>query len=371
MMVVSFYITIALKVDFIIRAGVDVDITEEIDRGFVIFTVMTLLNMFYSMLFLYFHERQSVRNLHGDQQESLLEAHPNDAIRMDISRTASCTNDTKWSDAIESESGFDHMDCFQIEVQKKSELHRWKESRSWKMYAFYDDDLSLCGTIWRMLFLTVCIGNIVLCFQMLWTSPVEYDIEGTTGQIMNNNVKSYTMIELANLLPFSTGSTTTAYLCVVVYYMTIIVAPILISMVIVAVWLFPMNYKLHNTICHLLFPLQAWNAVDVFLVGTIAASVELEQVSEWILNTNRTNVFIFNINTLCGPDGVLNKWLDEECFSVVSTLNPQSVIMIGTFVVVQWVALVYTRCHIKRMHQRLSKPDEIHSIQMDKHSIQM
>merc|ERR1711997_523673 len=106
--------------------------------------------------------------------------------------------------------------------------------------------------------------------------------------------------------------------------------------VIVMVWLCPMNYTMHNTICHLLFPLQAWNAVDVFLVGTIAASVELEQVSEWILNTNYAKI--------CGDGGILEKFLGAGHLTYGS-------VMIAVFVVVQWSALLYTRRHIKVMHQ--------------------
>merc|ERR1712241_456301 len=146
---------------------------------------------------------------------------------------------------------------------------------------------------------------------------------------MGDNVKSFAIIDLINLLPDSTDSTSAAYLCVVLCYLTIVIAPILMSVMIVVLWMVPLNYKLHNMICHLLFPLQAWNAVDVFLVGTIAASVELEQVSEWILNANYA--------TICGDDGIMESLLGAGCFSVVGDLT-YGTIMMATFVVVQWIA---------------------------------
>lgn len=264
----------------------------------------------------------------------------------------------KVSDPDEHEPEFDHMDCFEIEVQRYSPLSIWKESNSWKIYCFYDAPKSMCGLLWRTLFLVVCIGNIVLCLEMLWTAPVRYTIDGLAGEFMSGgNIRSSSVIGTANALPSSTDSTAAAWFCVVQYYLTVVVAPLVVSVIIIAVWLFPLNYRMHNMICHLLFPLQAWNAVDVFLVGTIAASVELEQVSEWILNANYAKI--------CGDDGIIESLLGAGCFSVVGDLTYGS-IMMGTFVVVQWIALLYTRRHIKQTHLKLSKvkPHSLLTVQM-------
>ena len=324
----------------------------EIEQGVTLFAIMTLLSMFYSMLFLYFHEQQHRHRLNEEKRRHEEEKKEPLIISQSKNDIDAVIRVVKVEERNEPE--FDHMDCFEIEVQRHSELHRWKSSNSYKIYAFYDAPRSLCGLLWRVLFLVVCIGNIALCFEMLWTAPVRYDIEGLAGWAMGDNIRSSSVIETANMLPSSTDSVAAAWFCVVQYYMTVVAAPIIVSLIIVMVWLCPMNYTMHNTICHLLFPLQAWNAVDVFLVGTIAASVELEQVSEWILNTNYAKI--------CGEDGILETFLGNGCFSVVGNLTYGS-IMIGVFVVVQWTALLYTRHHIKVMHQRLSKV-KIHSIQV-------
>jgi len=351
-MAVSFYITIAFT-EF--GVGVDMAIKVEIEQGVTLFAIMTLLSMFYSMLFLYFHEQQHLHRLNAakrrhdeEKKQPLIISQSKDHDAVDAIHVVPVKVDQH------NEPEFDHMDCFEIEVQRYSELHRWKSTNSFKIYAFYDAPRSLCGLLWRVVFLMVCIANIVLCFEMLWTAPVRYDIEGLAGWAMGDNIRSSSVIGTVNALPSSTDSVPAAWFCVVQYYMTVIAAPIIVSLVIVMVWLCPLNYKMHNVICHLLFPLQAWNAVDVFLVGTIAASVELEQVSEWILNTNYAK--------LCGDGGIFQKFLGAGCFSVAGHLTYGS-ILIGVFVVVQWSALLYTRRHIKLMHQRLSKM-KIHSLQV-------
>lgn len=158
------------------------------------------------------------------------------------------------------------VDCFQNKIEKLSKLHQWKESNSFKIYAMYDLPHSFCGILWRCLFLVIIMGNVWLCIETIWTAPVRYDIEGLAGWACDDNMRSYTIIETANLLPSSTDEITAAWFCVVQYYVTVIVAPILISVILVCVWILPMNYTIHNIICHLLYPLQAWNALDGMFV---------------------------------------------------------------------------------------------------------
>lgn len=84
------------------------------------------------------------------------------------------------------------------------------------------------------------------------------------------------------------------------------------------------------------------------MVGTVAASIELDEVSQWILNSNFPSV--------CGDDGTIERIVGTGCFSVVGSLTYGS-ILLGSFVVIEWFALLYTRNHISRMHRKYAKCD--------------
>lgn len=311
--------------------GVDVAVIVQIDTGVTTFAIATLLSMLYSMLFIYYDEQKRLKKRLSlkEKNEEKQKQDEQHGIEQQL------VNEIEF-------------DCFENEIEKYSKLYEWKHNDSIKIYALYDLPDSFCGVIWRCLFLTLIIGNIWLCIDTIFTAPVRYNMKGLAGWAVDDNIRSYSIIDTVNKLPSSTDKHGAAWFCLIQYYMTVIIAPIFISIIIVFVWLFPMKYKYHNIICHLLFPFQAWNALDVFMVGAIAASVELDQVSEWILNTNYPCV--------CGDGGIIQTLTGVGCFSVEGHLTYGSLILL-IFVIFEWFALIYTRNHINKTHQKLSKYD--------------
>lgn len=275
--------------------------------------------MIYSMLFIYFDEQKRLKKI----KEENVKINDNDK-----------------------ENKMNGIDCFENKIEKYSKLDKWKSDGSLKIYALYDLPESFCGIICRTIFLTLLIGNIWLCIDSIYTAPVRYDMKGLAGWAVDTPHRSYSIIGTVNKLTSSTNEVDAAWFCVIQYYMTVIIAPILISIVLVIVWIVPMNYKCHNIICHLLLPLQAWNALDVFLVGAVAASVELDQVSQWILNTN--------FECACGANGIIQTLTGQGCFSVKGNLTYGSLLLL-IFVIFEWFALLYTRNHINKTHQKYSK----------------
>ena len=97
---------------------------------------------------------------------------------------------------------------------------------------------------------------------------------------------------------------------------------------------------------------MAWAALDVFAVASIAASLELDRVSQWIMNETYPGI--------CGPDGiiplVLNKVLGREsgCFSVDGHLTWGIWLVVGT-AVSSWVLFVYTVHQIYRANQHFKR----------------
>ena len=375
----------------------------EIDTGVTTFAVATLASMFYSMLFIYFDEQLRLKKIRGNiMKNSKAEAEDEDDDQnehekpFDIQQLQ-CTEpsinqkgDEKENDnqnrKFQSEkprpreeeeekkgmeddlqngyindepemfiSGYrkakiseiNGVDCFGNEIERYSSLHKWKSDGSFKIYALYDLPDSFCGILWRCLFLTLLIGNLWLCIDVIYTAPVRYDMEGLAGWAIDNKHREYTIIGIANKVPHTTDTHGAAWFCYILYMITVIIAPILVSTILVIVWLLPINYKLHNMICHLLLPLQAWNAMDVFMLGCVAASIELEQVSQWILNTN--------FQCACGEGGIIDTLFNGVgCFSVKGNLTNGTILLL-IFVTFEWIALLYTRNCISKTHKKYVK----------------
>ena len=159
---------------------------------------------------------------------------------------------------------------------------------------------------------------------------------------MSINILSYTIIEIPNTLPSLTDITIAAYFLSTLYYLTVIIMPIFINIFLFYIWLLPINYNQHNKYLYYLLLFQAWNGLDVFLIGTVSASLELNQVSQWIINTNFQQV--------CGTNGLVNNLIGMECFSVKGNIL-YGTIMILIVVIIQWFTFIYTLKHIKKIHK--------------------
>eukprot|EP01083_Nonionella_stella_P088628 247109_1 len=322
-MVVSFYLTITEQTRS--GLGINVAVVVQIDTGVTTFAVATLVSMVYSMVFLYFDEQKRL-------QKSPITDEQEEPIMLD---------DEPLQEPYKAD-----IDCFEHRIEKYSTLYLWKYDKTCRIYALSDVPTSVLGILWRCTFLLLCVGNIWLCVDVLYTAPVRYDIEGLAGWAVSDNVRSFSIKRTADLLPSSTDAYGAAWFCVIQYYMTVLIAPIVISTVIVCVWFVPMNYRMHNLVCRLLYPLQAWNALDVFLVGTVAASIELDEVSQWIINSNFAQI--------CGDGGYVDNIFDTGCFSVVGNLTRGTGMLI-VFVVLEWFALLYTRNHIYNTHAKWAR----------------
>ena len=124
-----------------------------------------------------------------------------------------------------------------------------------------------------------------------------------------------------------------AHILSVVYYISAIITPVIVSLLIVFIWLLPCTYYTHQLFLHALLPIQSWAALDVFLVGSIAASMELDQVSQWIINTN--------FAAFCGPSSIIAKYISDGCFSVQGTLTYGTWLMVTTSIIT-WFSIIFT-----------------------------
>ena len=228
----------------------------------------------------------------------------------------------------------------------------------YKTLIIYDDDkhqnigplclyytpTSMIGVICRSIFMVVIICNLWLLYLSVFTAPTRYDIQGLVKAFIPDEHRAYTVWENVKYLPERTDMIGVAWFLVVVSVLTVIVMPILTTLTLILVWIFPfkMNYNvIFNYFRHIILIFQAWNAVDVFLLACIAASVELDVVSNWIINTNFAGV--------CGDGGIIPNILGVGCFSVKGNLTYGS-IMLGVSIIIEYFGVLYTMIYLHRIN---------------------
>ena len=229
-----------------------------------------------------------------------------------------------------------------------SKLDLWKNGQTFwekhKVFAMYYPAQSGIEIIFRALFLTIIVGNVYLVFYTITMAPVTFEIGGLVESFISNPVRTYSVWEVATLLPQRTDKTYDAYALSSVYYVSAIFAPLIVAILICFVWLLPSSLKMHKLFLHLLFPLQAWSSLDVFWVASVAASLELEEVSQWIINQQ--------LESVCGTNGTMQRIIGKGCFSVKGRLTFGAWLMLIS-TVTMWITLIFTIVYVKYAHEKM------------------
>merc|ERR1712228_24778 len=95
----------------------------------------------------------------------------------------------------------------------------------------------------------------------------------------------------------------------------------------ILLWICPMKHRVFVFLLKSLWFVQAWNAFDVFCVGTAAGALQIDVVSAWIIDTQ--------IPQICGSDGIF-----ESCFIVYGSITK------GCFVIVNIISMLYSTTFI-------------------------
>merc|ERR1712154_554653 len=97
---------------------------------------------------------------------------------------------------------------------------------------------------------------------------------------------------------------------------------------------------------------MAWSALDVFALASIAASLQLSRVSQWILNQNYAEI--------CGPGGIIPNAMEKligkptQCFGVDGYLVPGIALVCGVSIS-SWIICIYTIRQIAACKQQIKR----------------
>jgi len=185
------------------------------------------------------------------------------------------------------------------------------------------------------IFLVSLLATLWLIVETVFSVPARFVIGGAIGAVLGppDNVREVNPIGFADGLVTSTDKYGNALFLAICYWATIIVCPVVTQCLILMLWLCPLKYSHFVRLLKSLLFVQAWNALDVFFVGTISGTLAMETVSEWIIDST--------LPGLCGEDGVIEQWIGMGCFEVKGTIA-RGAWMSGVAALWQWVSIWFT-----------------------------
>ena len=293
---------------------IDIRIVCEPDLGIVTFVVANLISMALSHCFIYWDQR------HGFHHHLLL-----------------------WRDRTRKEFEIQNTMSHGAPKYKVSglyasfhrpDVHQWRSGGKGCLAAMYRT-ASCVGVVVFAAFLISLVATLWLIVETVYSVPARFVIGGVAGTILGSpdNVRQLNPVETADHLISSTDKYGNALFLAICYWITIIVFPILTQCVILLIWLCPLRYPHFVWLLKSLWFVQAWNALDVFFVGSVSGALAMETVSEWIIDSSYPGV--------CGDGGIIEQWTGMGCFDVKGTIT-RGAWMSGAAALWQWVSIWFT-----------------------------
>ena len=152
-----------------------------------------------------------------------------------------------------------------------------------------------------------------------FTETFSFSFEGLTGYLMGETaVAPYSLVSIGNILPAASRSPGEFGIrwIQVSYFAFALVMPLMFLVALLCLWVTPLKLKTQKTAVVITEVLNAWNALDVFVVSIVAALMEIQQFAAFIVGENCDAI-----------NAALAEFYDEElegddkCFDVIATLK--------------------------------------------------
>jgi hypothetical protein len=175
--------------------------------------------------------------------------------------------------------------------------------------------LTSLGKVTMVLILLLCVAA-VLTGTIVETTTFQF--KGLTGYLMKHPIESYSFIDIGNEMPASSGIPHNfgVRFIQLAYYLFALAMPVAFLIALVFLWVTPLSQGTQKGVVVLAEMVNAWNALDVFVISTIAAVVEIRQFAQFLVGDN------------CD---LMNKYLEEymsdeldgdgRCFDVIAVMK--------------------------------------------------
>eukprot|EP01116_Phalansterium_solitarium_P006535 TRINITY_DN1886_c0_g1_i2.p2 TRINITY_DN1886_c0_g1~~TRINITY_DN1886_c0_g1_i2.p2 ORF type:complete len:383 (-),score=130.37 TRINITY_DN1886_c0_g1_i2:315-1463(-) len=205
---------------------------------------------------------------------------------------------------------------------------------TWTYFSRFIVVILLCGTITM-----VCFGITVTSFAFEFKGLAGWALE----LIGTPSYKTYSLVSLGLEMPGAAMDPNSIFIRVlqVTFFIFSIGMPLLHLLSMLLLWVVPMTSRGQRRLFVICEVLNAWSALDVFIIAVIAALLEVRQFAAFIIG-DRCDA----INKLAAK--YMGAMLDNDakCFDVIATLHAGCWLLFGACLVYTVVGtLVMRTCH--------------------------
>jgi len=241
-----------------------------------------------------------------------------------------------------------------VSTNKKVEHH---DRDSLANHTFHTDNgtYTCTGFGKTMIVLMLLItGGLITAGSILYSFAFEF--KGATGYILeldNRNPKtSYSMITLGNFIPDASQDPNSVGVrwIQLTFFTFVLGVPLAHITVLLFLWLVPLTTKTKKRVFVLTEVLNAWSALEVFVISIMAALLEIRQFAQFIVG-DKCNL----VNQILSQyfDNLLNG--DDRCFDVIATLDKGCWILFAACVIYLIVATIVMKTCYQALHEKEEK----------------
>jgi len=334
-MIVSFYVSITESVQ---GYGINLKVVVEPDVGLNTFVIGTVISMIFSHFFLYLdakYAKPHIKQLRHKRTKN-------------IQQHIQYHDDPQQADEVDELA---QVDEDELEMKQLQNKHAWNTSFQPLFMRYVPRSVS--GVLFRSLMLFSILVTLWCVIESVFTAPVRYTMQGLVGAFVDDPIRAFSPWQITKEVPTHTDEHQAAPPLAVCFFAEIIFFPLLLIVIVVVIWYVPMRYQYCKYLNIGMQVCMAWAALDVYAVASVAASLELQRVSQWILNQNYAEI--------CGePDGIIPSITDKFIGKPVSCFDVKGNLVWGIWLVIYaaialWIAFVYTIHQLFKSKQYMTR----------------
>jgi len=201
--------------------------------------------------------------------------------------------------------------------------------------------------------LTIVLGlflTLILIIAGAVTEAFDFDIRGLAGWIMGSGAKkTLSMVSLGLRVPRSSRHPHSpgAIALAVIYLAYALIFPLLLLPALLMLWLVPLGLGAQTLLFRICEVLNAWAALDVFMIAILASITEISQFAAFMVGDKCDSI-----------NKVLKKHFDEQlhgddvCFTVVTQLKRGIWFLLAAALLSGFIAHLVLRCCHLAVHER-------------------
>lgn len=319
MMMVAFNFTL------VVAPGIEVIVFVVPNWGFYGFLLATMTSLGLGHLVLACHRLVSEPKVPSDDEAA--EAIMNHSFSVEVSQRSV------------------ELSSFSTDETMSSEGHKlsgfvWKQRR----VAFTSFGKAFVVALLSASILAMIVGTFMDTFQ--------FEFRGLTGYLMDPDSREmpYGLVSIGNVLPEASGSPKDFGIRWIQasYFAFGLAMPLAFLVALLLLWITPLTLRLQKFCVVMTEVLNAWNALDVFVVSIVAALMEIQQFASFIVGDSCDLVNeVLKENMDSELEG------DDKCFDVVATLKLSAVYLYLSAFLLVVVGLIMLRIFLSAVSERV------------------